>query len=60
MNRDDAVLFFKSSRFYPGGTSVQMPVGLKHLESAICWCDPVIELGEHGQEELLHRQVTWN
>jgi hypothetical protein len=54
------VLFFNPSWFYPAVTPVQMPVGLKHLESDFCWCDPVLEMDENGHQQVLHRQVTWN
>jgi hypothetical protein len=46
--------------FFPATVLVEMPVGLKHLDSDFCWCDPIIELDENGQEAVLHRQVTWN
>lgn len=39
---------------------VEMPIGLRHVDSQICWCDPIVEVDEHGKEVLLHRQVTWN
>lgn len=48
------------SRFYSKELSVEMPVGLNHLESRICWCDPFIEADENGDEVVLHRHVTWN
>ena len=47
-------------KFFPAAVPVEMPVGLKHLDSDFCWCDPIIELDENGQEAVLHRQVTWN
>jgi hypothetical protein len=40
--------------------SVEMPVGLNHFDSELCWCDPVIEIDEDGDEAVVHRQVTWN
>jgi hypothetical protein len=46
--------------FFSAAVPVAMPVGLKHWESDFCWCDPIIELDENGQEAVLHRQVTWN
>ena len=46
--------------FFPGAVPVEMPVGLTHLDSDFCWCDPIIELDESGREAVLHRQVTWN
>jgi hypothetical protein len=39
---------------------VEMPVGLTHLDSDLCWCDPIVEVDENGRQVLLHRQVTWN
>jgi hypothetical protein len=45
---------------YSSAVPVEMPAGLKHLDSDFCWCDPIIELDENGQEAVLHRQVTWN
>ena len=39
---------------------VEMPVGLTHLDSDLCWCDPIVEVNEDGEHVLLHRQVTWN
>lgn len=48
------------NRFYLPATTVEMPVGLNHLESSVCWCDPFIEIDENGEEVVLHRHVTWN
>jgi hypothetical protein len=39
---------------------VEMPIGLRHVDSKICWCDPIVNVDESGQEVLLHQQVTWN
>lgn len=39
---------------------VGMPVGLTHLDSDLCWCDPIVEVDDDGEHVLLHRQVTWN
>ena len=39
---------------------VAMLVRLTHLDSDLCWCDPVVEVDEAGERVLLHRQVTWN
>lgn len=48
------------SRIYSAVVPVEMPVGLNHLESSVCWCDPFIETDETGEEVVLHRHVTWN
>jgi len=39
---------------------VEMPIGLNHLDSDFCWCDPIIDVDENGQKFVLHKQVTWN
>ena len=44
----------------PALVPVEMPVGLTHLDSDLCWCDPIVEANEDGEHVLLHRQVTWN
>ena len=44
----------------PALVPVEMPVGLTHLDSHLCWCDPIVEVDEDGEHVLLHRQVTWN
>ena len=36
---------------------VEMPVGLTHLDSDLCWCDPIVEVDENGRHVLLHRQA---
>ena len=45
---------------FPALVPVEMPVGLTHLDSDLCWCDPIVEVDEDGEHALLHRQVTWN
>ena len=44
----------------PALVPVEMPVVLTHLDSDLCWCDPIVEVDEDGRHVLLHRQVTWN
>jgi hypothetical protein len=55
-----AVIIENRSWFYPAAVPVEMPVGLNHLESDFCWCDPVVEVDENGKEAVVHKQVTWN
>ena len=38
----------------------ELPVGLQHLDSDACWCDPIIEVDDDGEEMVLHKQVTWH
>lgn len=46
--------------FYPAAAPVAMPAGLIHLDSDLCWCEPIIEAEAIGEEIVIHRQVTWN
>ena len=55
-----AVMFVNRTWFAPAVVPVEMPVGLNHLDSDFCWCDPMVEVDDKGQEVVLHRQVTWN
>jgi len=54
------VMFVNPIWFYPGLAPVEMSIGLSHLDSDFCWCDPLVEVDENGQEVVLHRRVTWN
>jgi hypothetical protein len=33
---------------------------LRHMESELCWCDPIIRTDEDGEALVIHREVTWN
>jgi hypothetical protein len=33
---------------------------LAHVESQLCWCDPIIEIDEYGREVVVHKEVTWH
>jgi hypothetical protein len=48
------------ARLYAEAVPVEMPVGLKHLDSPFCWCDPLNERDDNGNRSVLHRHVTWN
>ena len=45
---------------FPSFIPVEMPVGLMHLESDICWCDPLLDVDDDGRQIVVHREVTWN
>jgi hypothetical protein len=49
-----------STSFYPVVIPSEFAVGLEHLDSNLCWCDPITELGDNGQKIVPHRRVTWN
>jgi hypothetical protein len=58
--RGTALMFVDPTWFYPAVVPSAFPIGLEHLDSDLCWCDPLIDVDEDGQEIVLHRQVTWN
>ena len=41
---------------YPSIVPVEIPVGLTHLDSDLCWCDPIVEVDENGRHVLLRRR----
>jgi hypothetical protein len=53
-------MFVNRTWFYPALVPAALPLGLQHLDSDSCWCDPIIEVDDNGEENVLHRQVTWN
>ncbi len=53
-------MFVNRTWFSPAIVPVEMPIGLKHLDSEYCWCDPLIEVTEGGRRTVIHRQVPWN
>ena len=59
-HEEASMMFENRTWFLPAIAPVDMPIGLNHLDSDFCWCDPIIELDENGTEVVLHRQVTWN
>ena len=54
------MMFENQTWFYPTAAPAALPIGLNHLDSDFCWCDPVVEVDEYGKEVALHKQVTWN
>jgi hypothetical protein len=54
------MMFVNRTWFSPAIAPVGMPIGLNHIDSDFCWCDPIIEADDDGEEVVLHRQVTWN
>jgi hypothetical protein len=40
--------------------TVRMPIGLSHIDSDVCWCEPIVETDEDGREVIVHREITWN
>jgi hypothetical protein len=59
-NEEPSLMFVNRTWFYPALVPTALPLGLQHLDSDSCWCDPIIEVDDNGEENVLHRQVTWN
>jgi hypothetical protein len=60
MMRRPSSMFFDRTWIAPEVAAVEMPVGLTHVDSDFCWCDPIVEVDENGQESVVHREVRWN
>jgi len=61
MNTEETVMTFENRAwFLPATAPVETPIGLNHLDSNFCWCDPMVEEDESGRKVVVHRQVTWN
>lgn len=54
------MMFENRTWFCPMAAPLQLPIGLNHLDSDFCWCDPILEIDDTGKEIVRHRQVTWN
>lgn len=39
---------------------VQTPVRLQHTDDEFCWCDPLVEADDDGEDTVIHREVVWN
>ena len=57
---DLRMMFVNPTWFYPAIAPVAMPIGLNHLDSDFCWCDPAVDVDENGEEVVHHRRVTWS
>jgi len=53
-------MFLDRTWIAPAIAAVEMPIGLTHIDSGFCWCDPIVELDENEQQVVVHREVTWN
>ena len=47
------MIFINRTWFVPAAAPVEMPIGLNHLDSDFCWCDPIIEVDENGEDVVL-------
>jgi len=54
------MIFENRTWFLPAIAPVDMPIGLNHLDSDFCWCDPIVELDDNGTFVIRHRLFTCN
>ena len=33
---------------------------LSHIDSDLCWCDPIVECERDGRQLVIHKEVMWN
>ena len=45
---------------FPNRSDSSDAVQVAHINSELCWCDPVLDFDEEGNESLTHNEVTWN
>jgi hypothetical protein len=31
-----------------------------HVDSELCWCEPIVDVDEDGNRALTHKEVIWN
>ncbi len=48
------------TRTVPERPASQTPIGPRHVDSDICWCEPMVETDEDGEEIVVHREILWN
>jgi hypothetical protein len=53
-------MFTNRTRNLPEMPANQTPIGPSHIDSDFCWCEPVVETDEDGEEVVVHREITWN
>jgi hypothetical protein len=58
--RRPTMMFENPTWFCSAIVPSEFPLGPEHLDSDLCWCDPIIDTDTDGLEIILHRSVTWN
>jgi hypothetical protein len=54
------MMFVNPTWFCSAIVPSEFSLGPEHLDSDLCWCDPIIDTDADGLEIILHRSVTWN
>ena len=53
-------MFISELPFWREWVSIGGAKELTHIDSDLCWCDPMVEVDESEREIVIHREVTWN
>jgi len=40
--------------------AIEESAGLRHMDSDFCWCEPIVEMDENGEQMIVHREIVWN
>jgi hypothetical protein len=54
------LMFLNQPLGWRNPNSTEVANQLAHVESELCWCDPIVEIDEYGQRIVLHKEVTWH
>jgi hypothetical protein len=54
------MIFVKQPMIWPGFASTHVADELRHVDSDLCWCDPIVEFDENEDQFVIHREITWN
>jgi hypothetical protein len=50
----------KQPALWPESAWMYVSVQMTHVDSDLCWCDPIVEVDENGQEIVVHKEVMWS
>jgi hypothetical protein len=53
-------MFLNQPLRWGNSNSTEVANQLAHVESELCWCDPIVEVDEYGRKIVMHKEVTWH
>lgn len=53
-------MFINRIATWPATNPAETLIGLAHINSEFCWCDPILEADDYGHKVVLHKGVTWH
>ena len=60
LNAGGTTMISKQHLTSPDTIEASDDIQLAHINSELCWCDPILEFDEDGNQSLTHNEVTWN